>query len=122
MTLRRILIVDDEETNQRLLKAILEAKGYETLQAYDGTEGIKLAMESQPDLILMDIQIPEIDGIEAFKILQSEPSTMNIPIIALTSYAMSGDREKFLSIGFRDYLAKPISINELLVLLDSYCS
>ena len=122
MTLRRILIVDDEETNQRLLKAILKAKGYETLQAYDGAEGIKTAMESQPDLILMDIQIPEIDGIKALKLFQSEPSTMNIPIIALTSYAMNGDREKFLSIGFRDYLAKPISINELLVLLDSYCS
>ena len=120
--MRSILIVDDEETNQRLLKAILEAKGYETLQAYDGAEGLKFAKESQPDLILMDIQIPEIDGIKAFKLLQSEPSTMNIPIIALTSYAMNGDREKFLSIGFRDYLAKPISINELLVLLDSYCS
>jgi len=76
-------------------------------------------MESQPDLILMDIQIPEIDGIEAFKILHSEPSTMNIPIIALTSYAMSGDREKFLIDGFRDYLAKPVSINELLGLVDS---
>ena len=79
-----ILIIDDEETNQRLLKAILEAKGYETLQ--------------------------------------SDPLTMNIPVIALTSYAMGGDREKFLSIGFRDYLAKPISINEFLVLVDSYCS
>ncbi len=118
----RILIVDDEETNQRLLKAILEAKGYETLQAYDGAEGIKTAMESQPDLILMDIQIPEIDGIEAFKILQTEQLTRNIPIIALTSYAMSGDREKFLSLGFRDYVAKPISINKLLGLVDSYCS
>jgi two-component system, cell cycle response regulator DivK len=118
---RRILIVDDEETNQRLLKAILEAKGYETLKARDGAEGIKLARESQPDLILMDIQIPEIDGIEAFKILQSEPSTMNIPVITLTSYAMSGDSEKFMSLGFRDYVAKPISINELLGLVDSYC-
>ena len=120
--MRRILIVDDEETNQRLLKAILQAKGYETLQAYNGAEGIKTAMESQPDLILMDIQIPEIDGIEAFKILQTEQLTRNIPIIALTSYAMSGDREKFLSLGFRDYVAKPISINELLGLVDSYCS
>jgi two-component system, cell cycle response regulator DivK len=118
--MRRILIVDDEETNQRLFKAILETKGYETLQAYDGTNGIKIAKESQPDLILMDIQIPEIDGIAAFKILQSEPLTMNIPIIALTSYSMSGDREKFLSLGFRDYIAKPISIHEFLALLDSY--
>ena len=94
--MRRILVVDDEETNQRLLKAILEAKGYETLQANDGVEGMQFAKESQPDLILMDIQIPEIDGIEAFKILKCEPSTMNIPVIALTSYAMSGEREKFL--------------------------
>ena len=96
--MRRILIVDDEETNQRLFKAILEAKGYETLQAYDGAEGSKHCEEISPDLILMDIQIPEIDGIEAFKILQSDPLTMNIPIIALTSYAMGGDREKFLSL------------------------
>ncbi len=120
--MRRILIVDDEETNQRLLQAILEAKGYETLQAYDGAEGVKIAKESQPDLILMDIQVPEIDGIEAFKILQSELLTRNIPVIALTSYAMSGDREKFLSLGFKDYIAKPISIPEFVELVNSYCS
>ncbi len=117
-----ILIIDDEETNQRLLKAILEAKGYETLQAYDGAEGMKIARESLPDLILMDIQIPQVDGITAFKILQSESSTMKIPIIALTSCAMGGDREKFLSLGFRDYIAKPISIHGLLALVDSSCS
>ncbi len=120
--MRRILIVDDEETNRDLFRAILEAKGYETLQAYDGPEGIKIAREYQPDLILMDIQIPEIDGMEAFKILQSEPLTMNIPIIALTSYALDGDREKFLSLGFRDYMAKPIAINEFLALVNYYCS
>ena len=120
--MRRILIVDDEETNQRLLKAILEAKGYETLQAYNGAECIKIAREYQPDLIFMDIQIPEVDGIMASKILQSEPSTLNIPIIALTSYAMKGDREKFLSLGFRDYVAKPISINAFLALVVSHCS
>jgi len=119
---RRILIVDDEETNQRLLKTILEAKGYETLQAYDGAEGMKIARESLPDLILMDIQIPQVDGITAFKILQSESSTMKIPIIALTSCAMGGDREKFLSLGFRDYIAKPISIHGLLALVDSSCT
>ena len=118
--MRRILIVDDEETNQRLFKAILEAKGYEIYQAYDGVKGVKIAKESQPDLILMDIQVPEIDGMEAFKILQSDPLTLNIPVIALTSYAMKGDREKFLSLGFMDYIAKPISINEFSKLVDSY--
>jgi CheY-like chemotaxis protein len=70
----------------------------------------------------MDIQIPQVDGITAFKILQSESSTMKIPIIALTSCAMGGDREKFLSLGFRDYIAKPISIHGLLALVDSSCS
>jgi two-component system cell cycle response regulator DivK len=120
--MRRILIIDDEGTNQRLFKAILEAKGYETYQAYNGAEGVKIARESMPDLILMDIQIPKIDGIAAFKILQSEPLTMNIPVIALTSYAMSGDKEKFLSLGFRAYLAKPISIPEFLQLVNSSCS
>lgn len=119
--MRKILIVDDEETNQRLFKAILEAKGYETLQAYDGAEGIRIARGYQPDLILMDIQIPGIDGIEAFKILQSEPLTVNIPIIALTSYAMRGDRAKFLSIGFKDHIAKPISVPEFVELVSSHC-
>ena len=120
--MRKILIVDDEETNQRLFKAILEAKGYETLQAYDGDECIKIAREYQPDLILMDIQIPGIDGIEVFKVLQSELLTRNIPVIALTSYAMGGDREKFLSIGFKDYIAKPISVPEFVELVSSHCS
>ncbi len=119
--MKRILIVDDEETNQRLLKALLKAKGYETLEAYDGAEGVKIAREYRPDLILMDIQVPEVDGMEAFEILQSDPLTMNIPVIALTSYAMSGDREKFMSIGFRDYIAKPIAINDFLAVVDYHC-
>ena len=118
----RILIVDDEGSNQRLFKALLEAKGYETLQAYNGPEAEKIAKESAPDLILMDIQVPQIDGMAAFKILQSDPLTMNIPVIALTSYAMSGDREKFLSFGFREYIAKPISIREFMEVVNSYCS
>ncbi len=120
--MRRILIVDDEETNQRLFKAILRATGYETLRAYDGAECIKIAIEYLPDLIIMDIQIPQVDRITASKILQSEPSTMNIPIKALTSYAMKGDREKFLSIGFKDYIAKPISVPEFTELISSHCS
>jgi len=119
---RRILIADDEETNQRLLKAILRATGYETLWAYDGAECIKIAMEYQPDLIIMDIQIPQVDRITASKILQSELSTMNIHIKALTSYAVRGDRKKFLSIGFRDYIAKPICIDKFLVPGGSHCS
>lgn len=120
--MRRILIADDDETNQRLFKAILEANGYETLQAYDGAKCIEIAKEAQPDIILMDIQMPKIDGTEAFKILQTESLTRNIPVIALTSYAMTDDREKFLSNGFSDYIAKPISIDELLVLVNFYCT
>lgn len=81
------------------------------MQAYDGAKCIEIAKEAQPDIILMDIQMPKIDGTEAFKILQAEPLTRNIPVIALTSYAMTDDREKFLSNGFSDYIAKPISID-----------
>jgi CheY-like chemotaxis protein len=92
---RRILIADDE---------VKIVKGY------------------RPDLILMDVQVPEIDGIEAFEILQTDPMTMNIPVIALTSYAMRGDREKLLSIGVRDHIAKPISINDFLELVEYYGS
>jgi two-component system, cell cycle response regulator DivK len=119
---RRILIVDDDETNQRLFKAILEANGYEILQAYDGANCIEIAKEAQPDIILMDIQMPKIDGAEAFKRLQAEPLTRDIPVIALTSYAMTDDREKFLLIGFRDYIAKPVPIDDLLCLVNSYCT
>ena len=115
----KILIVDDNEKNRKLVRFVLRNSGYETLEAEDCEQGIKLAKETVPDLILMDIQMPVIDGIEAFRILRSEPATKDIPVIALTSYAMSGDRDKLLRAGFKGYISKPINVNEFVSTIKS---
>ncbi len=110
----KILIVDDNEKNRKLLKVILLENGYETIDAENGRKGIEMAKENIPDLILMDIQMPVMDGIQAVKILRSDETTKLIPIIALTSYAMKGDREKFLDKGFDAYIPKPIDIDRFI--------
>lgn len=119
--MRKILVIDDEESNQKLVSSILESKGFEVLQAYDGVEGLRMAREAGPDLILMDIQMPELDGIETFKILKTDISTKSIPIIALTALAMSGDRKKLLDIGFDEYIAKPLEVAQFVTFVASYC-
>lgn len=111
---KRILIVDDNPKNLKLLQVILQQNGYETLVAEDGKKGVSVARESMPDLILMDIQMPVMDGIQALKELKSDLSTASIPIIALTSYAMSGDREKMLNEGFQGYIPKPVDFQNLI--------
>ncbi len=108
----KILVVDDDIINRRLFKSILDTEGYETLQAPDGGTALRLAKESKPDLIILDIQMPVMDGISAFALLQEEPSTRHIPVIALTSYAMEGDRKKLLSLGFTEHMAKPIELKK----------
>jgi two-component system cell cycle response regulator DivK len=110
----KILIVEDNERNLKLFRSLLNSQGYETIEAWDGEEGVKLAKDQKPDLILMDIQMPVMDGITAIKILKEDPDTKGIPVIALTSYAMKGDRERFLSEGFVEYIAKPIKVDEFL--------
>ena len=104
----RILIIEDNEKNLKLFSVIVKSLGYEILTAMNGEEGVKIAKEESPDLILMDIQMPVMDGITAFNILKSDEKTKNIPVIALTSYAMAGDRERLLAAGFVDYISKPI--------------
>ncbi|MBI4843704.1 MAG: response regulator [Nitrospirae bacterium] len=118
--MRKILIVDDNAKNRKLLKVILESHGHETIEADNGKEGVRLAKESKPALVLMDVQMPEMDGIEATKILHSEDETAGIPVIAVTSYAMKGDKEKFLATGFTDYVSKPIDVNEFIRVIDKY--
>jgi CheY-like chemotaxis protein len=108
-----ILIVEDNENNRNLLKDILIFHGYEVTVAFDGQEGVFLARELLPDLVLMDIQMPGMDGMTAGQILKGDPATSGLKIIALTSFAMQGDREKFLAAGFDDYLSKPINTREL---------
>ena len=110
---RKILIVEDNSNNRSLFQDILIFHGYEVFVAVDGQEGVDLARELMPDLILMDIQMPGMDGMTAGRILKGDPATSSLKIIALTSFAMHGDREKFLEAGFDGYQSKPISTREL---------
>lgn len=105
---QRILIAEDNQNNCRLLRDILTFNGYEVVVACDGLEAVKKAVDLHPDLILMDIQMPDMDGKTATRLLKGDPATSGLKIIALTSFAMRGDREEFLEAGFDDYLAKPI--------------
>lgn len=105
-----VLIVDDNEKNMRLARDVLRFSGFRTMEAGNGRDGFSLAVEHVPDVILMDIRLPDMEGITAMRDLKSEPRTAHIPIVALTSFAMRGDRESFLEAGFDGYLAKPISV------------
>jgi two-component system, cell cycle response regulator DivK len=108
-----VLIVDDNEKNLRLARDVLRAAGFRTIEATTGREAVEVATEQQPNVILMDIRLPDIDGTEAAARLKAEPRTARIPIVALTSLAMKGDRERFIASGFDGYLEKPISVREL---------
>ena len=118
---KKILIVEDEPRNLKLFRDLLQRIGYETIEATDGEQGVELARARNPDLILMDIMMPKMDGIEATRILKADTATKNIPILALTSYAMKGDRERTLEAGCDGYIAKPVDIQELLKAVEHYC-
>jgi two-component system, cell cycle response regulator DivK len=109
MYAKRILYIEDNFQNKRLVKKILSAKGYEMLDAEDGLTGVEMACTQMPDLILMDINIPGIDGMEATARIKNSPQTAMIPVIALTANAMRGDREKIIAAGCDEYLQKPIN-------------
>ena len=110
----KILLVEDNEMNRDMLSRRLTRKKYEVLMAVDGMEGVAMARSESPDLILMDMSLPVIDGWEATRQLKANPETQTIPIIALTAHAMSGDREKALDAGCDDYDTKPIELPRLL--------
>jgi two-component system, cell cycle response regulator DivK len=107
-----ILIVDDNENNRKLARDVLEFAGFTTVEATGGVEGVAMAMERKPDLVLMDIRMPDLRGTEALKLLREDSRTAEIPIVALTSSTMQGDEQQFLHDGFDGYLAKPISVRE----------
>jgi two-component system, cell cycle response regulator DivK len=107
---KTILIVEDNDLNMKLFHDLLEAHGYNTLQTKDGIEALKLAREHRPDLILMDIQLPEISGLEVTKWMKEDEELKSIPIVAVTAFAMKGDEEKMREGGCEAYLAKPISV------------
>jgi CheY-like chemotaxis protein len=109
-----ILIVEDAPLNMKLFRELLQVNGYATFEAENGEQGIEMAREKQPDLILMDIQMPVMDGLEATRILKSDPVTAGIAIIALTSAAMAGDREKAIQAGCDGFMSKPIDIHDFI--------
>ena len=110
----RILLVEDNDMNRDMLSRRLQRRGYEVVMALDGEQGIAMATSEHPDLILMDISLPVIDGWEAARSIKASPETQNIPIIALTAHAMPGDREKCLDAGCDDYDTKPVNFQRLL--------
>ena len=109
-----ILIVEDNPQSLKLVRDILQVKGYQTLEAETGEEGVRLARERQPALILMDIQLPGINGIEALQKLRADPVTSSTPVIAVTASVMTQDRSRIMAAGFDGFQSKPISVNQLL--------
>ena len=117
----RILVVEDNEMNMKLFRDVLLATGYRTLEATTGEEAVELATEHAPDLVLMDIQLPDIDGVEALRRLRADERTASIPVLALTAQAMQGDRERFLAAGFDGYVSKPVNVVELIGTVRQHC-
>ena len=107
---KTVLIVEDNELNMKLFHDLLDAHGYDTLQTKDGMEALAIAREKRPDLILMDIQLPEVSGLEVTKWIKEDDELRSIPVIAVTAFAMKGDEEKIRVGGCEGYIAKPISV------------
>ena len=114
MTSPVILIVEDNEKNMKLVRDVLQAKGYTTLEAVTGEDGVRLAKEHLPKLVLMDIQLPGINGIEALRQLRADPATAPIPVIAVTASVMASDRRNITDAGFDGYVGKPLNLKEFL--------
>ena len=121
MTGPQVLVVEDNERNMKLFRDVLVASGYRTLEAATGERAVELVVEHCPDLVLMDIQLPDIDGIEALGRLRAEERTASVPVVALTAQAMDGDGERFLAAGFDGYLSKPVDIADFVATVKSYC-
>jgi two-component system cell cycle response regulator DivK len=117
---KRILVVEDQEDNMQILRDLLGSVGYEIIEARDGLEGVKAAKAEHPDLILMDIQLPVLDGYEATRQIKADPELTAIPIVVVTSYALSGDDAKALEAGCDGYVPKPYSPRQLLAKIKQY--
>jgi two-component system cell cycle response regulator DivK len=113
VTPRKILVVEDNPLNLKLLRDVLQFAGYDVIEARSGEEGLRLAGEEPPDLVLMDIQLPGIDGYEALRRLRQGNLVPNVPVVAVTAFAMADDRKRAMAAGFDGYVEKPISVREL---------
>ncbi len=114
-----VLIVEDNPRNMKLVRDVLQVKGHETLEATTAEDGIVLAVERRPDLVLMDIQLPGMNGIDALRILRADPATAKIPVIAVTASVMQQDRKLILEAGFDSYLGKPLNLAEFLATVNA---
>ena len=117
----QILVVEDNEKNMKLFRDILVATGHRTLEATTGGQAVELATAHSPDLVLMDIQLPDIGGVEVLGRLRADERTTSVPVVALTAQAMEGDRERFLAAGFDAYLSKPVNVTDLIATVKRYC-
>ncbi|MDE1566642.1 response regulator [Aquabacter sp. L1I39] len=117
---KTVMIVEDNELNMKLFHDLLEAHGYRTVQTRNGIEAMGLARQHMPDLILMDIQLPEVSGLEVTKWLKADPELKSIPVVAVTAFAMKGDEERIRSGGCEAYLSKPISVAKFLETVKQY--
>jgi len=117
--MRRILLVEDNEMNRDMLSRRLQRRGYEVIIALDGQQGVAMAQSSSPDIVLMDMSLPVMDGWEATRTLKASPDTKEIPVIALTAHAMSTDRDKAMEAGCDDYDTKPIELTRLIAKMES---
>lgn len=120
--MKTVLIVEDNDLNMKLFHDLLEAHGYNTIQTKDGMEALSLAREHSPDLILMDIQLPEVSGLEVTKWIKEDEALKSIPVIAVTAFAMKGDEEKIREGGCEAYIAKPISVENFLNMVKEFLS
>ncbi len=118
----QILVVEDNEKNMKLFRDVLQATGYATLEASTGADAVELAVSHSPDLVLMDVQLPGMDGLEALALLRADGRTAAIPVVALTAQAMQGDRERFLEAGFDGYISKPVDVADFLRTIEAYVS
>ena len=115
---KTVLIVEDNELNMKLFHDLLEAHGYKTLQTKDGMEALELARKHRPNLVLMDIQLPEVSGLEVTKWIKEDEDLKSIPVIAVTAFAMKGDEEKIREGGCEAYIAKPISVSNFIEVIE----
>ena len=113
MTATRILVVEDNPLNLKLIRDVLSVHGYDVVAATSGEDGVRLAHDCAPDLVLMDLQLPGIDGVEALRRLRRDPVVADVPVVAVTAFAMREDQERAYADGFDGYLAKPISVRSL---------
>jgi CheY-like chemotaxis protein len=122
MSAGRILVVEDNDRNLKLVRDVLQYAGFDVVEAHTGEQGVALATANPPDLVLMDLQLPGIDGTEALRQLREVPATAGVPVVALTAFAMKDDRERTQRAGFDGYVAKPLSVRALPEQVRSYLS